>query len=295
MGSAKKGVTSPRAIGVGLAVATAVLVGFGSIAAAAPATSGDPRATAFSGNVLTCGGAGISGTIVIGSASGSGAQNNFIEVASDGTYLDMRMQTGGTLSGAVVVGVSGYNVYTGRLFVNASAEDLHAPLAAPGDVPPISHWFMCSTEEAAAPPAPPTGTAPAPSGTAATTTASTTDATKAPVTTTSETTTTETTTTDITTTDITTTDITTTETTATPGATAGRTPTAAVAGATSNIAGLANTGAGPSPTTFGLLSTGLVALGAGLLLLPRHRITFARTRVAQTPSARRGMSPRPRP
>ncbi len=151
MGSAKIGVTSPRAIGVGLAVATAVLVGFGSIAAAAPATSGDPRATAFSGNVSTCGGAGISGTIVIGSASGSGAQNNFIEVASDGTYLDMRMQTGGTLSGAVVVGVSGYNVYTGRLFVNASAEDLHAPLAAPGDVPPISHWFMCSTEEAAAP------------------------------------------------------------------------------------------------------------------------------------------------
>lgn len=288
MGSAKKGVTSPRAIGVGLAVATAVLVGFGSIAAAAPATSGDPRATAFSGNVSTCGGAGISGTIVIGSASGSGAQNNFIEVASDGTYLDMRMQTGGTLSGAVVVGVSGYNVYTGRLFVNASAEDLHAPLAAPGDVPPISHWFMCSTEEAAAPPAPPTGTAPAPapSGTAATTTtATTTDATKAPVATTSETTGSETTASESTTT----------ETTATPGATAGRTPTAAVAGATSNIAGLANTGAGPSATTFGLLSTGLVALGAGLLLIPRHRIRFAQTKVAQTPRARHVTSPRPRP
>ncbi len=158
-----------RVVGGLLVSAAALIWAFGSVAAAAPGDSGDPRATAFPGNTVTCAGAGLSGQILIGSGGSGGASNQFITVVSDGTYLDVTVQPGVTVTGAVVKGGPNYNVYPGGLFVDGTENDLHAPLVGNDNVPTISHWFICGT--LGTPSTPPTTTST--TTTTATTTTST--------------------------------------------------------------------------------------------------------------------------
>ncbi len=265
----KRRVVFFRAIGLAFVATAALIWAIGSVAAAAPGDSGDPRATAFSGNAVTCAGAGLPGQILITSPDSSGASNQFVTVTSDGTFLDVTVQPGVTVTGVVVKGGPNYNVYPGGLFVDGSENDLHAPLVGNDSIPMISHWFICGTTG--------TTTTTATTTTGTTTTGTTTTGTTTTGTTTTGTTTTGTTTTGTTTTGTTTTGTTTTGTTTTGTTTTGTTTTTTGPSTTKTTTpsmtttsggggGLPNTG---SPATaLGLLAFGLLAVGAGLVLFP---------------------------
>src|SRR5215204_6604875 len=112
---------SPRSILASLgALATVVLIATGlwlTSAGATPGTdldSGDPRATAHAGNIKAgdCAAAGLAGVeIEVGFTI---TANTYITITS--------VPSGYTLTGVVVKGGAGYNVYVGDVRTN-----LHAP------------------------------------------------------------------------------------------------------------------------------------------------------------------------
>lgn len=156
---------------LGLIASTLVTCGFAlavalpTAGADTPPVSGDDRATAYPGNAVTCEDAGLPGEILEG-------VRYFTNTA--GTHLVIvSVPEGFEVTGTVIKGANGYNVYG-----PGDRIGLHAPLNDGGQIPQISHWYVCGQ----------------PPGTTTTTTATTTETTTTTGSTTSDTSTTESTT-----------------------------------------------------------------------------------------------------
>lgn len=208
-----------------------------------PPPSGDPRAVVHGGNATTCAEAGLAGDIITVTAT-----------IKDSTYITITgLPAGTTVTGVVVKGSDGYNVYLPGALGALPWVDLHSPIAGNSGAPAtISHWFVCGTETTTTTTTPPTTTTK--TTTTTTTTKSTTKTTTAPPTTTTTGTTT-------TTSDTTTTTPTSTTTTA-PVTTTGAPPTTTEVASTPS-GGLAFTGFSGG----WLIVIALVLLLAGLSLL----------------------------
>ncbi|MGN6334072.1 MAG: hypothetical protein ACTHOD_20855, partial [Motilibacteraceae bacterium] len=101
-----------------------------------------------SDNAVTCKDAGLSGDVLI-----SGGVYDRIDGLS-GTEVDAKtlnvVNTGGfTITGVVVKGGHAYNIYRHTL------TDLVAPLVGVGNIPTISHWFVCGSAPTAVTPVAP--------------------------------------------------------------------------------------------------------------------------------------------
>jgi len=109
------------------------------------------------GNVTTCAGAGFAGDIQVGSSSnGNASDANVSGVVKTnagttqpgvGQEVDITLLTGTVVVDAVVVkGGPAYNVYSNSAVLPpALGPDQHyiSPLNPGGNVPTISHWFVC--------------------------------------------------------------------------------------------------------------------------------------------------------
>jgi LPXTG-motif cell wall-anchored protein len=137
------------------------------------AVNPDATPTAHAGDVTTCGAAGLSGNILVsGEFQDPTAPDSFDPVS--GTIVDVNQTPGPTqgrelsvttgsaytLSGVVIAGGGGYNVYTGLLIGPLFLTNLTPPLAG-GSPPLIERYFVCGAPTHTASPTPtptPTGT-----------------------------------------------------------------------------------------------------------------------------------------
>ena len=159
---------------IGAAISISLAAGAFSLVAALPAAAtptpkdaplaGDNRATSFPDNVTTCEQAGLGGSVILF------AENLTVQ------YISPTIPAGFQLTGIVVKGGDGYNVYG-----PGALTDLRAPYNNGGQIPVISHWFACAVKKDAAPPtnppanpvnpeSPADSSAPGASGSATTTT-----------------------------------------------------------------------------------------------------------------------------
>jgi uncharacterized protein DUF5979 len=142
-------------------------------ASAANASPSDPRAQFVSGNVTTCAGAGFGSDIQIGPGTNVSASDANIAgtvLPNAGTVQPGQGQevniaitpvgvtAGVTIDTVIVKGGAAYNVYTNSSFLPpALLPDQHyiSPFNGGGNVPDISHWFVCY--RLTPPPPPPPG------------------------------------------------------------------------------------------------------------------------------------------
>jgi hypothetical protein len=150
------GTVSALALVAGLTASLTV----GAGAAPNPQPS-DSRATMVSGNVTTCAGAGFAGDIQVGSSSNSNASDANISGVvktnagttqpGTGQEVDITLLNGSAVIDAVIVkGGPAYNVYSdSAVLPPALGPDQHyiSPLNPGGNVPTISHWFVCYSVE----------------------------------------------------------------------------------------------------------------------------------------------------
>ena len=143
-----------------LAVSTSAVLGSSLQAgAAANPQPSDSRATMVAGNVTTCAGAGFAGDIQVGSSSNGDAQDANVKgvVKTNagttqpgiGQEVDITLLNGSVVIDAVIVkGGPAYNKYSNSAVLPpALGPDQHyiSPLNPGGNVPTISHWFVCYT------------------------------------------------------------------------------------------------------------------------------------------------------
>lgn len=131
------------------------MIGAVAVALAASTASADPAPEPrfVEGNVTTCEEAGLTGEVLFGSspdypsnpAAGSGT------VSGDGTTLDVTINEGFTASGIVVKGGPDTNVYDGPFVGPTTVEGMQSPPVGQGNIPEISHWFVCGTETTPSP------------------------------------------------------------------------------------------------------------------------------------------------
>lgn len=220
----------------------------GAAASAVEEPTEDSRATVVAGNLTSCGdgakGAGVGGDLISEEdLTFTGGEENVDQ------YLDITaIADGVTVTGIVVKGGTDSNVYVpGENGLSATPPwlDLRAPLNDGGNIPQISHWFVCGTVTT----------------TTTTTTTSTTETTTATATTT---TTTE--------------PSTTTPSATTTGSSVGVTSSTSEAPATTTSAAVAPTGgSGPLADT-GFSGGPLISAGALLILAGGGALWFARSR-----------------
>jgi hypothetical protein len=116
----------------------------------------DPRATFVAGNVETCAEAGFPSAIRVAGEEGSASDANVSGTVKTnagsvqpgvGTELDVAITGANVVIDAVVVkGGNASNVYTNPAVLPPTLPpDQHyiSPLNAGGNVPDISHWFVC--------------------------------------------------------------------------------------------------------------------------------------------------------
>jgi hypothetical protein len=141
------GAVSAVALVAGLTVALTA----GSAGAASPS---DPRADFHSGNVVNCGQIGLpDDTLAFANGTGSIDDGNVSGVVVNGTTVNVDDPAPGVVIHAVVVkGGPAYNVYSTNSGTPPGnhvppAEDLPteyiSPLNGGGNVPTVSHWFIC--------------------------------------------------------------------------------------------------------------------------------------------------------
>ena len=121
-------------------------------------TASDSRATAtLSGNVTTCAAIGFSSDTLVGSSSNSDASDSNVSgtVATNagsvqpgtGQEVDISITGSNIVIDAVVVkGGNGYNTYSNSTYLPptlASPQHYIPPFNNGGNVPTISHWFVC--------------------------------------------------------------------------------------------------------------------------------------------------------
>lgn len=118
---------------------------------AAP-VSGDPRATAYPGNLhdgkagSACAQLGFPDDTELGADSSGGDAGHDATVTNDGTYLKISWSAGSAQVDAVAVkGGPAYNVYPASVFTTSPTTSLHSPMVGKNkdNVPDISHWFAC--------------------------------------------------------------------------------------------------------------------------------------------------------
>jgi hypothetical protein len=128
-------------MGLGLSVA---LFGFTGTARAAddPAPE-DPRATVVAGNATTCAAVGFADDSSIGADEDGDDSGDGIHGVAEGQYLDVTVDADANvvIDAIVVKGGPAYNVYPGTVHT-----DLRAPTNGGGNIPGISHWFVCYHE-----------------------------------------------------------------------------------------------------------------------------------------------------
>lgn len=119
--------------------ATAALMAAAPVASAAETP--DERAVAHDKNATSCDEVGFAGTLL------DPSDLTASKVESQERYLTIRAVSDGiTITGIVVKGGDGYNVYVPGergLAEQPPWEHLRAPLNGGGKVPAISHWFAC--------------------------------------------------------------------------------------------------------------------------------------------------------
>lgn len=128
---------------VALAATAAAALPAGASATGTP-DPGDPRATAFSGNLAwdhrdSCRTAGLTGT----------AYEKGLQSTQTSTHLTITGLNGYAVTGVVVKGANAYNVYPAAKLGALVWADLHSPLLSnkgAAELPAISHWFFCATE-----------------------------------------------------------------------------------------------------------------------------------------------------
>lgn len=131
------------------AVLTAAVLALGVVlggAATAQAATEDPLADKHEGNATTCEQAGLSGSVLAAGdytyARGKDNADQFVDILS--------VSSGATVTGIVVKGGPNYNVYVpgeNGLPADPPWTDLRSPLVGNGNIPTISHWFVCGTKE----------------------------------------------------------------------------------------------------------------------------------------------------
>lgn len=126
-----------------LALPLAVGLSLGAATAAHAAVTDDPRATAYDGNATTCAGVELTGEDVTEQVTYERGTPN------EDQYLDITaVDEGVEVTGIVVKGGNGYNVYVpGEKDLGETPpwEDLRSPLNDGGNLPQISHWYVCGS------------------------------------------------------------------------------------------------------------------------------------------------------
>ncbi|WP_141997644.1 hypothetical protein [Amycolatopsis cihanbeyliensis] len=126
-----------------LAVPMAVGLLIGAAATAHATEAEDPRASGHEGNATTCAEAGLDGAVLSQEdLTFTGGTPNVDQ------YLSITAAEGGTVTGIVVKGGPRYNVYqpgSNGLSGTPPWEGLRAPLNNGGNIPQISHWYLCGT------------------------------------------------------------------------------------------------------------------------------------------------------
>ncbi len=126
-------------------ILTAVIAVFIAIGLAVPAHATgaeDPRATIVEGNATTCAAVGFSDdTILSGdNADSNSADGITVTGQANKQYIDVTVDANSNvvLDVIVVKGGPNYNVYPGTV-----RDNLRSPLNGGGNIPAISHWFIC--------------------------------------------------------------------------------------------------------------------------------------------------------
>jgi len=145
-------------VGLGaLALLLAACVPTGELIQRLAASPSDARATFVPGNVTTCAGAGFPGTIQVGAdgnspandanVSGTPAPNTGPIQPGQGEEVDVAVTGVGVIIDAVVVkGGPAYNLYANPTFLPPTLpppQHYISPLNGGGNVPDLSHWFIC--------------------------------------------------------------------------------------------------------------------------------------------------------
>lgn len=135
-----------------------LVLGLSVVASAAqtdpPPDSGDDRATSHSGNATDCDDIGVAGEVIAFWDPDEGKDTDNVTFTrgepDKDQYLDiLAVEDGFTVTGIVVKAGPGYNVYipgAKGLSDTPPWEGLHAPLNKQGEIPEISHWFVCATK-----------------------------------------------------------------------------------------------------------------------------------------------------
>jgi hypothetical protein len=155
-----------RVAGKVLAALTVVLMGAAMAGTAVADSPSDPRAEFHEGNATTCSDVGFPGdTILFVNGANNGSDANVSgTVSGGGTILNVTNNGGVEIHAIVVKGGNGYNVYS------SNVPNMISPLTNGGQIPAISHWFVCYGPPVTTTTAPTTTTT-APSTTAPPTTA----------------------------------------------------------------------------------------------------------------------------
>lgn len=138
---------------------TCVVAPIAGVAAASAATggptSGDPRATAYPGNIHdgksgnACSQLGFANDTEVAVDGSGGYSVGDYDITSDGSNLTVSAIPADTQIDALVVkGGDAYNVYPAAAFTSlpgTAVTGLHAPMVGVNQdqVPTISHWFLC--------------------------------------------------------------------------------------------------------------------------------------------------------
>ena len=145
-----------RVAGKVLAALTVALMGAAVAGTAVADSPSDPRAEFHEGNATTCGDVGFPGdTILFVSGASNGSDANVSgTVSGGGTILNVTNNGGVEIHAIVVKGGNGYNVYS------SNVPNMISPLNNGGQIPAISHWFVCYGPPVTTTTAAPTTTAP---------------------------------------------------------------------------------------------------------------------------------------
>lgn len=108
----------------------------------------DTRATFHGGNVTTCSSVGFPKDVQAGSDSDKSFSDGIASgtVTNNGQDLQVSIPNGVTIDAIVVKGGNGYNVYSKATSLPpklVAPQNYVSPLNNGGQIPTISHWFVC--------------------------------------------------------------------------------------------------------------------------------------------------------
>jgi hypothetical protein len=145
-----------RVAGKVLAALTVALVGAAVAGTAVADSPSDPRAEFHPGNATTCSDIGFPGDTIlfVNGANNGGDANVSGTVSGGGTILNVTNSGGVEIHAIVVKGGDGYNQYS------TNVPNMISPLNNGGQIPAISHWFVCYGPAETPPPTPPSPPSP---------------------------------------------------------------------------------------------------------------------------------------